>query len=200
MFIRPARSGDREALYDVCLRTGLSGQDATALYDDPLLLGEVYVGPYLAVEPDLAFVLDDEGDVVGYVLGARDTAAFERRCELEWWPALRARYPAPPPGRPWTPDEHLHQLIHHPPRTEPSVLVDHPAHLHLDLLPQAQGSGYGGRLIGHLIDRLRELSVRGVHLGVDARNERAIGFYRRVGLHTLRETDDALVMGMALTF
>jgi ribosomal protein S18 acetylase RimI-like enzyme len=39
-----------------------------------------------------------------------------------------------------------------------------------------------------------------VHLGVDARNERAIGFYRHVGLHTLRETDDALVMGMALTF
>ena len=42
--------------------------------------------------------------------------------------------------------------------------------------------------------------MRGVHLRVDARNERAIGFYRRMGLHILRKTDDALVMGMALTF
>ena len=45
MTIRPARPGDGPAMYDVCLRTGAHGGDASALYRDPRLLGEVYVGP-----------------------------------------------------------------------------------------------------------------------------------------------------------
>lgn len=199
MLIRPARAADRAALYEVCLKTGASGRDASGDYDDPRLLGHIYVGPYLALEPDLAFVLDEDGDALGYVLGARDTAEFERECEERWWPALRQRYADPPPGRSWTPDEHLCHLIHHPPRTDPALLADYPAHLHIDLLPRAKGAGYGRRLVSHLLDRLRDLSVSGVHLGVAADNEQAIGFYRHLGLHTLREQDDALVLGAGLT-
>ncbi len=199
MLIRPARAEDRPALYEVCLKTGASGQDASGIHDDPHLLGHIYVGPYIALEPDLAFVLDDDGDALGYVLGARDTAAFERECDEHWWPTLRRRYADPPPGRSWTPDEQLCHLIHHPPRTDPALLTEYPAHLHIDLLPRAGGAGYGRRLVSHLLDRLRDLSVSGVHLGVAADNERAIGFYRHLGLHTLREQEDALVLGTSLT-
>ena len=59
MLIRPATSADGPALYDVCLRTGADGEDATGTYTDTRILGHIYVGPYLALEPDLAFVLDD---------------------------------------------------------------------------------------------------------------------------------------------
>ena len=38
--IRPYRSTDRADLYDVCLRTADSGQDATAIYADPELVDE----------------------------------------------------------------------------------------------------------------------------------------------------------------
>ncbi len=65
MTIRRARAADAPALYDICLRTGADGGDATAAYADPRLLAEVYVGPYLALEPDLAFVVADDDDVVG---------------------------------------------------------------------------------------------------------------------------------------
>jgi ribosomal protein S18 acetylase RimI-like enzyme len=197
--IHPARGDDRDALYDVCLRTGAAGQDATALYQDTRLLGVVYVGPYLALEPELAFVLDDDGDAVGYVLGARDTAEFERRCEVDWWPRLRVEYPSPERGRTWTPDERLMHHIHHPPHTDPTVLDEYPAHLHIDLLPRAQGSGNGRRLLTHFLDRLRAMSVRGVHLGVSTRNEQAIGFYQHVGLRVLRTQPEALLMGMVLS-
>src|SRR5665213_4601378 len=40
--IRPYRADDLAALYEICLKTGDSGKDATALYDDPKLIGHVY--------------------------------------------------------------------------------------------------------------------------------------------------------------
>src|SRR5207244_9878389 len=52
--IRPARSGDEPAAYYVCLKTGNHGEDGEALYrEDPDALGRIFVGPYLAFEPDL---------------------------------------------------------------------------------------------------------------------------------------------------
>lgn len=100
MDIRGYRPGDRPALYQICLRTGDNGRDATGRYADPELLGHVYVGPYLALAPQLALVLDrGDGTPVGYALGAADSAAFAARCEADWWPALRRRYPDPEIGR-----------------------------------------------------------------------------------------------------
>src|SRR5512138_30412 len=95
--IRPYHPSDLVALYRVCLLTGDSGEDASALYRDPELLGHVYVGPYIVLEPDLAFTLVQDGAPCGYVLGARSSPAFYERCEHEWFPVLRERYPLPGP-------------------------------------------------------------------------------------------------------
>ena len=197
VLIRAATPADESALYDVCLRTGAEGEDATGAYTDPRLLGHIYVGPYLALEPDLAFVLDD-GQPAGYVLGARDTMEFDRRCEREWWPTLRNRYPDPPVGRPWTPDERLEHMIHHPPRLDRMLLAEYPAHLHIDLLPRAQGAGHGRRLITHLLQELRTMGAAGVHLVTGVQNRRAIAFYDRIGFRTLQTNLDAVVMAMRL--
>ena len=83
-------------MYDICVRTGNAGDDARPLYRNHQLLGEIWAGPYLELQPDLAFVAEDDAVVFGYVLGAADTRAFEAACEQKWWPPLRARYPDPP--------------------------------------------------------------------------------------------------------
>jgi ribosomal protein S18 acetylase RimI-like enzyme len=198
--IRPATAADRPALYEICRLTGDTGEDASGLYADPYLLGEVWVGPYLVLEPDLAFVGDDGGNAVGYVLGAADTAAFEAACEERWWPALRGRYPDPPPSGELTPDEELHRWIHHPPPTPAAVLAEYPAHLHIDLLPRAQGRGLGRRLVDTLLGTLRDRGVRGVHLGVDAANRRAQGFYDHLGFEVIGPDPDdpGLLYGLRL--
>ena len=60
--IRPYRASDLPALYDICLKTGDNGADATRLYADPGLIGEIFAAPYAALEPGHAFVAeDDEG-------------------------------------------------------------------------------------------------------------------------------------------
>lgn len=202
--VRTARPQDLDALYDICLRTGDAGNDASHRYRDPRLLGEIYVGPYLRHSPELAFVLTDPDDSpLGYVLGVADTASFEAWCETSWWPPLRTRHPVTPPaaGEP-DPAHHDHELVTHvhtPPRTSPAVLRTHPAHLHIDLLPQAQGSGGGRRLMERLLTALVDLGVPGVHLGVSRSNRRAVGFYRHLGFTTLSEDDDGAQLGLRLS-
>jgi ribosomal protein S18 acetylase RimI-like enzyme len=182
--IRPYRPSDLGALYDICLRTGAAGRDATDLVEDPRLLGELYAAPYALFEPELAFVVDDgSGAAVGYVLGARDTVAFEARCERDWWPALRARHPLQPDGERL--DDLLIGLIHHRTPHAAAVLAAHPSHLHIDLLAPIQGQGWGRRLIDTLTGSLRAAGSPGVHLGVSTRNRPAIAFYRRLGFTEL---------------
>ena len=117
--LRRARPEDEQAFYNICLLTGDSGLDATALYDDPKLLGHVYAAPYLHFAPDFAFVLEDAQGVGGYVIAAPDSQAFEATLEREWWPALRQQYPEPTgtPREERTPDQRMMNLIHHPNRT-----------------------------------------------------------------------------------
>jgi ribosomal protein S18 acetylase RimI-like enzyme len=181
MRIRPYQPPDAPTLYDICLRTGdPTGGDSTGRYADPRLLGEVYVGPYLALAPELAFVLDaSDGTPAGYVLGALDTLAFAARCEVSWWPALRRRYPDPT-ALP-APDREIATLIHEPPLPPPAVTDPYPSHLHIDLLPVAQGHGHGRALLEHLLAALAAAGSPGVHLGVSPENRNANAFYRRLG-------------------
>jgi ribosomal protein S18 acetylase RimI-like enzyme len=201
MEIRRYRDGDDATLYEICLRTGDSGRDATGRYADPDLLGHVYVGPYLALQPQFAFVLDaGDGRPVGYVLGALDSAAFEAACERSWWPPLRRRYPDPsgvPPQR-RTPDERIAHLIHHPHRAAAWVAARYPSHLHIDVLPRAQRRGHGRRLIAHLLAAFTAAGSRGVHLGVSAANPDAVAFYRRIGLAEVDGDDRGFLMATSL--
>lgn len=197
--IRLATPEDVEAVYEICLKTGDAGEDATHLYDDPEVLGHIYAGPYVTLEPELAFVLEDEEGVCGYILGALDTERYHQAYRSRWLPDLQARYPDPTgdPGT-WTPTERILHMIHHP-KLEPSeVARDYPSHLHVDLLPRAQGRGNGARLMDTFLDGLRAKGSPGVHLGVSARNLRAQGFYRRYGFTELARQDWGLTLGMRL--
>jgi ribosomal protein S18 acetylase RimI-like enzyme len=75
-------------------------------------------------------------------------------------------------------------------------LSAYPAHLHIDILPEGQGQGWGRKLIETLTGRMRELGVSAVHLGVAPTNHRAIAFYEAVGFH--RVPFGGVVFGMVL--
>ncbi len=179
--LRPYRSADLPSLYRICLLTGADGGDASGRYRDPELLGHYYAAPYAVLEPELCFVLTADGEPCGYVLGAKDTAAFSDRAEREWFPELRARLPRPAEDD-TSADANLLRLIHAGYALHPD-LCDYPAHLHIDLLPVAQGRGWGRRLIGRFLAALRERGMSAVHLGVSERNTGAITFYEKTGFH-----------------
>jgi ribosomal protein S18 acetylase RimI-like enzyme len=200
MSIRLARESDADDLYAVCLGTGSDGSDATDLYDDPRLLGEVFVGPYLRHSPEFAWVYADDDDRArGYVLGVLDTTAFEEVLATSWWPRLQARHPLVPPSAN-AHDREIIEYVHRPQRRPSLLTIGYPSHLHIDMLPDVQGNGRGGRMLRTLLDALAEAGSPGVHLGVSAVNHRAIGFYQHFGFAAdpSASSADELVMSRRL--
>lgn len=200
--IRNYQPADRDALYRVALLTGDHGADATGQYRDESLLGHRYVGPYLDLAPELAFTLLDETGPCGYVLGAADTVSFEEAFLHDWLPpVLESLVPPEEDPATWDADQRLLAELFRPTFAHPMQLDRFPAHLHIDLLPRAQGQGQGRRMIRVLEDALTAIGVPGVHLGVSPLNSRAIGFYEALGYEPLAPRlpyEGVLLMGRAL--
>ena len=198
--IRPYRDGDLDDLYRICLQTGDAGQDATPKFDDPRILGHVFAAPYALFEPSLAFIAEDEAGVGGYIVGALDSKALEQRLEADWWPALRDRYPAPPPELPpdqWTPDQRTARFIHDPIKIPDELAEDYPSHLHINLVPRLQSQGLGRQLMNTLIRALRGQGSVGLHFYVWPANQQAIGFYQHLGF-TMIAAEGPVIFAMDL--
>jgi ribosomal protein S18 acetylase RimI-like enzyme len=189
LLLRDADFADLDAMYAICTAVGNAGEDASGLYADHDLLGHIYAGPYVMLESGFGFVVErdgpDGGEVLGYAVAAADTAAFEAECEAAWWPALRRRYPEveAPPGE--DSDAGLIAMIHHPDATGREIAAHYPAHLHIDLLPLAQGLGAGRQLMTAIERELQHRGAPGVHLGTDPANVRSHGFYEHLGYRRL---------------
>ncbi len=198
--IRAYREKDSGALYDICLKTSKAGQDATHLYQNPKAPGHVYVGPYVTLEPSLAFVLEDALGVGGYVLGSLDTQQFEQRLLSDWLPPLQQLYPDPTGDKTtWTQDEQIYHLLHHPELTTQETLRLYPSHLHIDVLPRAQGQGNGARLMQTLLSKLKKQGSSAVHLGMSPENLKALKFYKKIGFQKLTVDNlptDELFLGL----
>jgi len=200
--IRPVRPGDEAGTYHVCLKTGDYGRDGEPFYrDDPDALGRIFVGPYLAFEPEFGLVVEDDHGLCGYALGAFDSKTFYARYDTEWRPDLCARYPMPV-GDPtdWSRTQQVHSWYHSPDYFCPEPYGEYPSHLHIDLLDRAQGRGLGRVMLQGVMERLRSHGSPGAHLGVSLVNVAAQGFYRHLGFRDLirvgEGTGGCLYMGM----
>ena len=192
--IRPYRAADRAALYDICVRTADAGNDARGMFSRDDLWGDLFAGPYAYLEPDLAFVVDDGGQAVGYVVGTADTATFVKRYTAEWIPLVGDRYPVPPPP-PRTAEQDMVSLHFNPGRMLVPGLDGYPAHLHIDLLPDYQRRGFGRGLIEHFA---AAADAPGVHVAMVTANVRARRFYDRVGFTVLPVPDPGVLTYLGL--
>ena len=195
--IRKAGRSDLEDLYAISLATGHQGGDAAHLYNDPDLMGHIYSAPYLMLSPDTCLVAEDGQGVAGFAVGAIATRAFEDHLEQEWWPKLSARYALPDEAKRevWTADQKRSYAIHHP-KTAPSAVVSKfPSHLHLNLLPRLQGQGVGRSLLNAWLHMARNLGAKGVHVGINEHNARALRFWSRHGFSGITTDDRSLASG-----
>ena len=179
----------------MCRRTADAGQDATGIYSDDDLMPDIFAGPYLEFEPELAFVVDSGQRVAGYLLATSDTRSFVRWYADHWLPRLARFEWAEPPV---TAEDAMVHLGYSPERMIIREVDEYPAHLHIDLLPELQGQGLGRELVRTLLAALHERGIRKVHLVMDPANLVARAFYDRLGFWELpSSTPTEPVLGIA---
>lgn len=198
MKIRNVTMEDLPGLYEVCLKTGDSGNDASLLYENKNLLGEIFVGPYVKFNSDSSFALIDEsGSISGYSLSTLDTLQFQKTCAREWWPEIQSRYQEPSIASRdvWTLDDHLMYEIFHPTPSPTEVLDLYPSHGHIDLKPHMQGKGWGKQMMEAIDNALMRSGSPGMHLRVSNVNYRALGFYAKLGYPEIMRRGNEVIVG-----
>lgn len=194
--IRQAVLTDIPYVYQICLKTGNSGEDATDLLNDEFIIGQYFAAPYLHYEIDSCFILEADRIPSGYVIGATDTDQFNDWMNTKWLPHIRKIYPknlAPKSDL----EKFLIEIIHRD-CSCPAYLAKYSSHLHIDLLPIAQKKGFGKKMMNTFLTRMKEKGSTGVHLSVGESNQNAIGFYKKLGFSELNIEDGAVVMGLSL--
>ena len=187
-FVRQYEAKDYEAVDRVCL--GAGGEEGA---DNPLMQNAsvkeamltVFSHYYIEQVPEHCYVaVNEQDEVQGYVLCDPDFSEYEKR--------FRERYI----------ENSLNPAIGYVAEGTISGMrraaAEYPAHLHIDLLPGAQGQGVGTRLIGTLKEHLEELSVPGLFLCVSTGNKGAIAFYRKLGFTELYRDESQAAMGIRL--
>jgi ribosomal protein S18 acetylase RimI-like enzyme len=135
--------------------------------------------------------------LVGYVVGTTNSHEFAKWMTTDWLPVVRGRIPTD--SEPSSAHESWLRNQVQDPQPVPTFAAEYPAHLHINLLPQARGTGIGRMLVESLFDRLTESDIPGIHLGVARTNSPAVGFYRALGFDTvLAEDPGALFLGRKL--
>jgi ribosomal protein S18 acetylase RimI-like enzyme len=184
--VRPYRAEDRPAVRDICYATGYMGDSPHWYWRDVESFSDLWSRYYTDQEPESLFVATrPDGQVVGYLMGCVMTGGSHEFNECLRYHALR-RYCLVRPGTAGFMWRALGDIFRdyvigrHP---VPSALVDTrwPAHLHINLLPEARAGGVGRRLMVAWLDRLRELDAAGCHIETMAENTRAIAFFEAMG-------------------
>lgn len=72
----------------------------------------------------------------------------------------------------------------------PSLLASYPAHLHIDILPEYQGQGWGRKLVEAWCEIVKGEGAVGAHLDMVKDNVGARKFYERLGFEVCGEVLD----------
>jgi ribosomal protein S18 acetylase RimI-like enzyme len=147
---------------------------------------DMFSGYYTDREPESASVVTLDGVVSGYLLGCVDSAKAWNPASIAGRHILRRgiAFRRGTAGVVWrTIRDGLGDLALRRAAVDDLEFSDplYPAHLHIDLLPEARGIGAGSQLMRSWLDRLRASGVPGCHLQTMAENTSAIAFFTTCG-------------------
>lgn len=159
--IRPFRSSDRDIVRHLCCETGFLGNPVDPIFEDREVFADFLTVYYTDAEPESSFVLEMDGLVKGYLLGARDHARmkkFQTRHFIGVLPKVLIRYP----GYNRATKKYLHWLATRGWRETPEAPAD-TAHFHINLLPEARKVSTTRHLIDAFLLYLRNAGEKRVY-------------------------------------
>jgi ribosomal protein S18 acetylase RimI-like enzyme len=160
------------------------GDPVAWAWRDAESFADLFSAWYTDHEPGSALVVERDGQVVGYLLGCRDSRAVAPPAAALRRHVLRRGLLVRPGTAPvlWRAAADLTVAAARRTLASPPGPDDRwPAHLHIDLLPSARGTGAGRTLIERWLALLRRDAVPGCHLETWAENDGAIAFFEAMG-------------------
>ncbi len=179
--IRPLRHTDTSAVEYVCRMTAGEIHKKEPIYGN--ILAKMFSTYYARECCDTSFVLADDDDIaVGYVMCEPDYKRYSRlfrKIDVKniWGLDKKSGFDAW-----WMPFPYFF------------LGLKYPAHLHIDILPEYQGKGYGAQIMNTMLDNLRQKNVKGIMLMANKDNHAAIRFYERLGFKVLLNGFGGVVM------
>ncbi len=179
--VRPFESRNRAAVRSIAFDTGFMGEPVDWLWPDRDSFADLITNYYVEREPESIFVAEQDGVVVGYLMGCIDSARSHGVVEGELRRLVRRGFLFRRGAAAFLWRAAFDIL--HDRGAPPEALNDPrwPAHLHINLLPAGRGCGLGRQLVHQWFDRLYRANVAGVHLGTFAENHNAIRFFESCG-------------------
>jgi GNAT superfamily N-acetyltransferase len=183
----------------ICYRTGYMGGDltGTGAFNDRGLFGTIFCRYYPLFEPENCFVAVSGERALGYIMGTMDTRAQEQRFFRAMYPRIALRLPVAFIRY----RESFRVVMRLPAMARAAAMDDrlldaYPAHLHINLLPEARGLGVGRELLSRFEGHAASRGAAGVHLWTTDRNARAVVFYRENGYRLIREVEGVFWPGV----
>lgn len=187
--IRPAQLDDRSAIADIAYATAFFGAAADTFFPDRTSFTGLWVTPYLDGSGCCNFVAEDDGVIVGYVVGSCDPRAYRRHLARAL-PRILARILRNAPAQRAAPARYLLRLLRH--RVPGAPAAEFPAHLHLNVITTSRGAGLGAALLERHLACLHTRDVRGVQLSTTRENAVAVHLYETFGFTVAREQSSPL--------
>nr|XP_040037613.1 protein O-GlcNAcase [Gasterosteus aculeatus aculeatus] len=201
--IRPYHSKDKLEMYRMVRQLHLrnqGGQESSVAHPD--IVGDRCFGPCLALCPEYCFILEDELGVCGCVLGILDVRSFAKRCQANWMPAMRDKYPQKG-GNTHSSTQELIKLMEEDQGEYPDSLLYHfPSQLRLDALPELVDVSVSRTLLTALLTALKANGSQGVFCEVQPTDRQRLEFLTKLGfLEILRgeaRSREGVVLGRLL--
>jgi ribosomal protein S18 acetylase RimI-like enzyme len=179
--IRPAREGDAAAIEEICYRTGFMGEDlaGSGRFGDRKLFALIFCLYYVRYEIESCFVAEQDGKVVGYIIGSGRAGTCAADIDRRMLPRIALRLFA---YTSWRHPEAFREVLrwrrHQGDGCPPP---GYRALLHINILPGYQRRGLGSGLMAAFTAKLREEGHGCVYLETSNHNQKALDFYRKCG-------------------
>lgn len=165
--IRPYQPQDRDAVRDICCRTAFRNAGCEVMFEDRELHADYWTRYYTDMTPQETWVVEEDGQVIGYFFGCLDTRAYMRAMARRivppmllraLWRLATGRY------RKRETRAYLWHMLRHGAAEAPTVdFTRYPAHFHCNLLRKGVGKGYYTTLVLAFLNRLDGAGIDHLH-------------------------------------
>lgn len=184
--IRKYSFRDRAAVRRICCETALMGEPSAIFFDDNEIFADALTAYFTDYEPESCFVAEYDNNVIGYLLGSKDTRRMDK--------IVAGKIAAPLLIKALRRGALIHKknvkflfrvflsLMKGEFKT-PVFSKDYPATLHINIIKEYRMAGIGSKLINAYLDYLRAQEVKGVHFAT--MSDKAGQFFSKLNFQLL---------------